>query len=52
MAENPDSSADVLGRVDYFSSAGAACLGIALLLGGLVSLRNKPLVLDLSRRKR
>jgi len=41
----------MLGRIDYFSSIGATCLGVFLLLGGLISLRNKPLVLDLNRKK-
>ncbi|MBV6395407.1 MAG: hypothetical protein HFACDABA_00983 [Anaerolineales bacterium] len=41
----------LLGRLDYFSSIGATCLGIFFLMGGLVALRSKPLVLDFGRKK-
>ncbi len=42
---------NLLGRINYPSNLGATCIGSFLLMGGLVALRNKPLVLDFSRRK-
>jgi hypothetical protein len=42
---------NLLGWVEYPSNIQATCLGLFLLMGGLVALRNKPLVLDFSRRK-
>ncbi len=39
-----------LGRVSYFTDVVPACLGVFLLMGGLVALRNKPLVLDFSKK--
>lgn len=41
----------VLGRINYFTSVGGTCLGVIFLLGGLISLRAKPLVLDFSKKK-
>lgn len=43
---------NLLGWVEYPSNIEATCLGIFLLMGGLVALRSKPIVLDFSRRKR
>ena len=40
-----------LGRISYFTDIGATCLGVFLLMGGWISLRNKPFVLDFSRNK-
>lgn len=52
LAVNPQiAEIDMLGHINYPSNLGTTCLGSFLLLGGLVSLRNKPLVLDFSRRK-
>ena len=52
LAFNPQiAEVNLLGRINYPSNLGAACIGSFLLMGGLVSLRNKPLVLDFSRRK-
>lgn len=42
----------LLGWVEYPSNIEATCLGMFLLMGGLVALRSKPLVLDFSRRKK
>jgi hypothetical protein len=42
---------NLLGRMNYPSNLEATCIGSLLLMGGLVSLRNKPLTLDFSRRK-
>jgi hypothetical protein len=42
---------NLLGWVEYPSNIQATCLGMFLLMGGLVALRNKPLVLDFRRRK-
>jgi hypothetical protein len=43
---------NLLGWVEYPSNIEATCLGMFLLMGGLVAMRNKPLVLDFSRRKK
>jgi hypothetical protein len=43
---------NLLGWVEYPSNIQATCLGMFLLMGGLVALRNKPLVLDFRRRKK
>lgn len=52
LAANPQiAEIDMLGHINYPSNLGATCIGSFLLMGGLVSLRNKPLVLDFSRRK-
>ncbi len=52
LAINPQiAEINMLGRINYPSNLGATCIGSFLLMGGLVSLRNKPLVLDFSRRK-
>ncbi len=52
LAVNPQiAEINLLGRINYPSNLGATCIGSFLLMGGLVSLRNKPLVLDFSRRK-
>ncbi len=52
LAINPQiAEINLLGRINYPSNFGATCIGSFLLMGGLVSLRNKPLTLDLSRRK-
>jgi hypothetical protein len=42
---------NLLGRIGYPANIEATCIGMFLLMGGLVALRNKPLVLDFSRRK-
>jgi hypothetical protein len=42
---------NLLGWVEYPSNIEVTCLGMFLLMGGLVALRNKPLVLDFRRRK-
>jgi len=42
----------LLGRLHYLSNLGATCLGVILLLAGLVALMNKPMVLDLSKRNK
>lgn len=39
------------GRINYLSNLGSCCLGVFLLMGGAVDLRNKPLTLDLRKRK-
>ncbi len=52
LSVNPQiAEINLLGRINYPSNFGATCIGSFLLMGGLVSLRNKPLILDLSRRK-
>ena len=52
LAANPQiAEINMLGRINYPSNLGATCIGSFLLMGGLVALRNKPLTLDLSRRK-
>jgi hypothetical protein len=43
---------NLLGRIGYPANIEASCLGMFFLMGGLVALRNKPLVLDFSRRKK
>jgi hypothetical protein len=42
---------NLLGRIGYSANIEATCLGVFLLMGGLVALRSKPLVLDFSCRK-
>jgi hypothetical protein len=42
---------NLLGRIGYPANIEATCIGMFFLMGGLVALRNKPLVLDFSRRK-
>ena len=52
LAFNPQiAEINMLGRINYLSNFGATCIGSFLLMGGLISLRNKPLALDFSRRK-
>lgn len=41
----------LLGRFGYPSNIGVTSLGILFLMGGLISLRAKPLVLDFSKRR-
>lgn len=43
---------NLLGRIGYPANIEATCIGMFLLMGGLVAFRNKPLVLDFSRRKK
>lgn len=40
----------LLGRINYPSNLGSTCLGLVFLMGGIIALRNKPLVLHLRRR--
>jgi hypothetical protein len=47
----PIAEVNLLGRIGYPANIEATCIGMFLLMGGLVTLRNKPLVLDFSRRK-
>jgi cytochrome c oxidase assembly protein Cox11 len=52
LAVNPQiAEIDMLGHINYPSNLGTTCIGSFLLMGGLIALRNKPLVLDFSRRK-
>lgn len=47
LAVNPRiAEIDMLGHINYPSNLGATCIGSFLLMGGLVFLRNKPLVLE------
>ncbi len=48
----PIAEVNLLGRIGYPANIEASCLGMFLLMGGLVALRSKPLVLDFSRRKK
>lgn len=52
LASNPQiAEINLLGRINYPSNFGTTCIGSFLLMGGLVSLGNKQLTLDLRRRK-
>jgi cytochrome c oxidase assembly protein Cox11 len=52
LAFNPQiAEINLLGRINYPSNLGATCIGSFLLMGGLVALRNKPLVLDFSKKE-
>jgi hypothetical protein len=48
----PIAEVNLLGRIGYPVNLQTTCLGMFLLMGGLVAMRNKPLVLDFSRRKK
>ncbi|MBK9210264.1 MAG: DUF3592 domain-containing protein [Anaerolineales bacterium] len=55
LALNPQiAEINMLGRINYFSNIESTCIGMFLLMGGLLSLggkRDKPLTLDFRRRK-
>ena len=52
LAGNPRiAEVSLSGRLNYPSNAGTTCLGIILLLGGLIALMNRPIVLDLRRKQ-
>ncbi len=52
LAANPQfAEIDQLGHINYPSNLESTCLGMILLMGGLISLSNKQFTLDLRRRK-
>ena len=42
---------NISGRLHYFSNLGATCIGFILLFAGLISLMNKPIVFDFSKKR-
>ena len=52
LAVNPQiAEINTLGRLNYLSNIESTCIGAFLFMGGLVSLINKTVTLDLRRRK-